>query len=860
MNNQPLLQVWRRANKLKRLYKVGATARVNSSKNEPSLGKDASKQERIINDIDANENITLVNAQDDAEMFDVNDLLVEDTITTKLIIDVAHVNAAGELNVASIATTFSAAATITTKEVTLAKALAELKASKPKAKGGEKQEAAFQLIKKKLCSTPILALPEGSEDFVVYYNASHKGLGVVLMQREKVIAYESRQLKIHEKNYTTHDLELGSNKARKPENIKNEDVGGMLIENSKDQEKLKKEKLEPRADGLLVQPKIPQWKWDNITMDFIMKLPKSSQDMLDRLRNWKRLDPFLTSSNFPRYVIAFKELEKVGSIPYKQELRQELSRVHNTFHVSNLKKFYVDEPLVVPLDGLHFDDKLHFVEEPVEMMDREVIWLKRIRILIVNVRWNSRRVLSSHGNVKINFRRSIYTSSQRPYRRQIAFGRIRDAFSVINLHYRFTHSSTTPDPYFAATQFGGVMDWYQSQAPPRPEFIPEPIYLEFMPLKDEILPAEEQPLPAADSPTTGSPGYIPECDPEEDPTDYPTDRDDDDDEEEEEEESSGEEANDEEEDKDEDEEKDEENPTPADSIPPPPVHRTTARISIPVQPPTPFWSEVEIDRLLAIPSPLPSPLFPWSSSLPHIPSTPLPVSPPLPVSSPPLPASPTYPLGYRAVMIRLRAETPFTSHLLPLGLRYEVGESSFAAPARPTEREVGYGITDTWDKMLVGMPGAPATDDTELGRQMTDFATMVRQDTDEIYERLDDAQDDRALISGRVNMLYRDRHDHVWSARLMEAEARLLRLAWVQSMDAKDRGRAEVMSLRTTVLAQQSEIVGLQAADCTRQTQLVQALTLLEAPQTQVMTLQRQRGPARGPTHPKESKEAGGSS
>ncbi|GJT31461.1 putative reverse transcriptase domain-containing protein [Tanacetum coccineum] len=75
---------------------------------------------------------------------------------------------------------------------------------------GEKEEHAFQLIKHKLCSAPILALPEGSEDFVVYCDASHKGLGAVLMQREKVIAYASRQLKIYEKNYTTHDLELGS--------------------------------------------------------------------------------------------------------------------------------------------------------------------------------------------------------------------------------------------------------------------------------------------------------------------------------------------------------------------------------------------------------------------------------------------------------------------------------------------------------------------------------------------------------------------------------------------------------------------------------------------------------------------------
>nr|GEW13618.1 putative reverse transcriptase domain-containing protein [Tanacetum cinerariifolium] len=73
----------------------------------------------------------------------------------------------------------------------------------------EKAEAAFQLLKQKLCSALILALPEGSENFVVYCDASHKGLGMVLMQKEKLIAYASRQLKVHKKNYTTHDLELG---------------------------------------------------------------------------------------------------------------------------------------------------------------------------------------------------------------------------------------------------------------------------------------------------------------------------------------------------------------------------------------------------------------------------------------------------------------------------------------------------------------------------------------------------------------------------------------------------------------------------------------------------------------------------
>nr|GFB76739.1 putative reverse transcriptase domain-containing protein [Tanacetum cinerariifolium] len=168
---------------------------------------------------------------------------------------------------------------------------------KVKFEWGDKQEAAFQLLKQKLCSAPILALPKGSKDFIVCCDASNKGLGAVLMQREKEISYASRQLKIHEKNYTTHDLELGavkelnmrqqrwlellsdhdceiryhpgkanvvadalSRKEREPptafkssslENIKKEDVGGMLVKNSRDPEKVRTEKLEPRADDTL---------------------------------------------------------------------------------------------------------------------------------------------------------------------------------------------------------------------------------------------------------------------------------------------------------------------------------------------------------------------------------------------------------------------------------------------------------------------------------------------------------------------------------------------------------------------------------------------------------------------------------
>ncbi|GKC57817.1 hypothetical protein Tco_1085415, partial [Tanacetum coccineum] len=126
------------------------------------------------------------------------------------------------------------------------------------------------------------------------------------------------------------------------------------------------------------------------------------------------------------------------------------------------------------------------------------------------------------------------------------------------------------------------------------------------------------------------------------------------------------------------------------------------------------------------------------------------------------------------------------------GPRYEVGESSstprptvgfrtyygFVATldaeiSRDLDRDVGYGITDTWDEMLVGIPGAPATDDTELGRRMTEFATMVRQDTDEIYERLDELQDARAVLSGWLNLIQRDKCSHAYTALLMGREARL---------------------------------------------------------------------------------------
>ncbi|GKE93796.1 hypothetical protein Tco_1574891, partial [Tanacetum coccineum] len=93
----------------------------------------------------------------------------------------------------------------------------------------------------------------------------------------------------------------------------------------------------------------------------------------------------------PRYVRPFKILEQISPVAYKLELPEELSNVHNTFHISNLKKCLSDESLIIPMKELQLDNKLNFVEEPVEIMDREIKKLKRSRIPIVKVRWNSKR-------------------------------------------------------------------------------------------------------------------------------------------------------------------------------------------------------------------------------------------------------------------------------------------------------------------------------------------------------------------------------------------------------------------------------------------------------------------------------------
>nr|GEX81180.1 retrotransposon protein, putative, Ty3-gypsy subclass [Tanacetum cinerariifolium] len=349
------------------------------------------------------------------------------------------------------------------------------------------------------------------------------------LKREKVIAYASRQLKVHEQNYTTHDLELGSMvfalkiwrhylygtkctvftdhkslqhildqkelnmrqrrwlellsdydcdicyhpgkanvvadalsrkerieplwvralvmtigldlpkqileaqiKALKPENLENEDVGGMIRKD------IPKEKLKPRADGTLclnerswlpcygdlrsvimheshkskyyVHPELIQETTKKIVLikqriQAAQDRQKSYADLKRKLMEFKvgdrvmlKVSPWKGVVRFgkrgklnPRYVGPFKVLAKVGKVSYKLELPQELNRVHHTFHVSNLKKCYADKQLVMPLEGIYIDDRLQFVEEPVEIMEREIKRLKRSRIPLVKVRWNSRR-------------------------------------------------------------------------------------------------------------------------------------------------------------------------------------------------------------------------------------------------------------------------------------------------------------------------------------------------------------------------------------------------------------------------------------------------------------------------------------
>ncbi|KAJ9545105.1 hypothetical protein OSB04_024812 [Centaurea solstitialis] len=519
----------------------------------------------------------------------------------------------------------------------------------------------------KLCNAPILALPEGTDNFVVYCDASHQGLGCVLMQNEKVIPYASRQLKVHEKNYTTHDLELGAvvfgdiiftapnalslRTIRASSTFKGrawipkvDQLRTMIMDEAHQSRysihpgsdkmykglkehywwpgmkkdiatyvskcltcaRVKAEHQKP--SGLLQQPEIPEWKWERISMDFVTKLPKTKKGhdsiwvIVDRLtksahflpiresfsidrlaqlyvneivmrhgvpisiisdrdsrftsRFWQSLQAALGTSvdlstayhpqtdgqtertiqtledmlracvlefgrswddhlplvefsynnryhasiqcapyealygrkcrsplNWlevgesrlirpdivqettdkikmvqeklkaardrqksyadnrrkpvefqigdrvllkvspwkglirfgkkgklsPRFVGPFEILERIGPVAYRLDLPPELSTIHDTFHVSNLKKCLSEETLVLPLEEIQIDEQLRTTEEPIEILDREIKQLRRSKIPIVKVRWNSR-----HGS-EFTWEREAFMKSKYPH-------------------------------------------------------------------------------------------------------------------------------------------------------------------------------------------------------------------------------------------------------------------------------------------------------------------------------------------------------------------------------------------------------------------------------------------------------------
>nr|GEZ48127.1 hypothetical protein [Tanacetum cinerariifolium] len=237
---------------------------------------------------------------------------------------------------------------------------------------GDKEEAAFQLIKQKLCSVPILALPEGSKDFVVYCDASHKGLGAILMQKEKDMKklYWWPNMKADIATYVRKCLTCAKVKA------KHQRPSGMSLQKGLGTTLAMSTAYHPNTNG--------QNERDIQTLEDMLHAC-----VIDFGKGWVKHLPCRTFWKMgklnPMYVGPFKVLENVGSIAYKLQLAQELSTVHNTFHVSNIKKCYFDEPLAIPFDRIHIDDNLYFVEEPIEIMDREVKQLKRSRIPIIKV-------------------------------------------------------------------------------------------------------------------------------------------------------------------------------------------------------------------------------------------------------------------------------------------------------------------------------------------------------------------------------------------------------------------------------------------------------------------------------------------
>ncbi|GKC42551.1 putative reverse transcriptase domain-containing protein, partial [Tanacetum coccineum] len=390
---------------------------------------------------------------------------------------------------------------------------------------GEDEEEAFQMLKQKLCSAPILALPEGSEDFVVYCDASIKGYGgkelnirqrrwIELLsdydceiryhpgkanvvadalsrkEREELIKVRALVMTVYPD--LSEKILKAQTEAMKEERVKAENLGrlikpifkirsdgiqyfdkriwlplfGALQDLIMHESHKSKYLIHPGSDQMYQDLKKLYW-WPNMKADiatyeivcrhgvpvsiisdrdsrfasgFWRSLQKAlgtdvnmntayhletngqSERTIQTLEDMLRhAAPFVAlygrkcrspicwsevgDSQLTRPELVRETTEKILKLPEK------LREIHNTFHVSNLKRCLADENLIIPLEEIQLDDKLHFIEEPVEIMDREVKQLKQSRISIIKVHWNSRRGRSSHGSEKISSEISTRTFS-----------------------------------------------------------------------------------------------------------------------------------------------------------------------------------------------------------------------------------------------------------------------------------------------------------------------------------------------------------------------------------------------------------------------------------------------------------------
>nr|GEW72577.1 putative reverse transcriptase domain-containing protein [Tanacetum cinerariifolium] len=269
---------------------------------------------------------------------------------------------------------------------------------------GVEREEAFQTLKDNLCNAPILSLPNGVKDFVVYCDASNQGLGKAnvvadaLSMKERVKPRRVRAMAMTIQSGVRGMILAAQGKAFKQENVLAERLYGL------DQQMEKKEDESlyfidriwvPLVGGvrMIIMDEAHKTRspvlWAEIGENNLIR-PELEQETTNKVVLIKEKLK-VKGKLAPRYVGPFKILKRIGPVAYRLRLPKGLSEVHDTFHVSNLKKCLADANLHVPLDEIKIDKTLYFVEEPVEIIDREVKTLKRSKIPIVKVRWNSKR-------------------------------------------------------------------------------------------------------------------------------------------------------------------------------------------------------------------------------------------------------------------------------------------------------------------------------------------------------------------------------------------------------------------------------------------------------------------------------------